>query len=169
MRIFPHAPPPLLTAMIETSSLRVISFLRDLSDADLTKFASLLNPRECKPGERILEEGVAPDAFYIVADGVVHVRRRANTREMLLARLGPGAFFGEINLFDPGVATASIYAMKLTRLGVIPYTVFRKFMEDNPVAGYKIASGLMGEMARRLRATSARLVNSIFWSDKAGT
>jgi CRP/FNR family transcriptional regulator, cyclic AMP receptor protein len=153
---------------METSSLRAISFLRDLTDDELNGFASLMTIRECKPGERILEEGVAPIAFYIVADGVVHVRRRANTREMLLARLGPGAFFGEINLFDPGVATASIYAMKHSRLGVIGYEKFRAFMEENPRAGYKIASGLMGEMARRLRATSARLVNSVFWCDKAG-
>src|SRR5437868_6596586 len=127
--------------MMDSASLRVISFLRDLSEEDLAKFTALLVARECKPGERILEEGVAPDAFYIVADGVVHVRRRANTREMLLARLGPCAFFGEINLFDPGVATASIYAMKITRLAVIPYTQFRSFMEENPKAGYKIASG----------------------------
>ncbi len=129
----------------------------------------MLTIRECKPGERIIEEGVPPIAFYVIADGVVHVRRRANTREMLLARLGAGAFFGEINLFDPGVATASIYAMKHTRLGVVEYGRFRNFMEENPRAGYKISSTLMGEMARRLRATSARLVNSIFWSDKAGT
>jgi CRP-like cAMP-binding protein len=88
---------------------------------------------------------------------------------MLLARLGSGAFFGEINLFDPGLATASIYAMKTTRLAIIPYDLFRNYMETNPTAGYKIASGLMTEMSRRLRATSARLVNSVFWSDKAGT
>jgi CRP-like cAMP-binding protein len=154
---------------MDTSSLRAISFLRELTEDELAMFASMLNLRECKPGERILEEGQPPDAFYIVADGVVHVRRRANTREMLLARLGPGAFFGEINLFDPGTATASIYAMKHTKLGIIGYEQFRNFMEENPRAGYKIASALMREMSRRLRATSARLVNSVFWSDKAGT
>src|SRR4051794_22064696 len=100
---------------MDNSSLRAISFLRELTEEELSGFASLLDLRECKPGERILEEGVAPIAFYIIADGVVHVRRRANTREMLLARLGAGAFFGEINLFDPGMATASIYAMKHTK------------------------------------------------------
>jgi CRP-like cAMP-binding protein len=154
---------------MDTSTLHAVRFLRDLTEEELGKFARLMAVKECKPGERILEEGVAPTAFYIIGDGVVHVRRRANTREMLLARLGPGAFFGEINLFDPGVATASIYAMKHTKLGVIEYDHFRAFMDENPRAGYKISSALMGEMARRLRATSARLVNSVFWSDKAGT
>jgi CRP/FNR family transcriptional regulator, cyclic AMP receptor protein len=153
---------------MDTDSLRVLTFLRDLSDDELKEFASLITMRECKPGERIIEEGIAPTEFYIVADGVVHVRRRASTREMLLARLGAGSFFGEINLFDPGLATASIYAIKATRLGVVDYDRFRAFMNDHPRAGCKIACALMREMSQRLRATSARLVNSVFWSDKAG-
>lgn len=153
---------------MDNDSLRAVTFLRELTDDELTAFASLIELQECKPGTRILEEGVAPSAFYIVADGVVHVRRRANTREMLLARLGAGSFFGEINLFDPGVATASIYAMKATRLAVIDYDRFRNFIKDHPAPGCKIACALMREMSQRLRATSARLVNSVFWSDKAG-
>jgi CRP/FNR family transcriptional regulator, cyclic AMP receptor protein len=153
---------------MDIDSLRALAFLRELTDEELSQFAALITVRECKPGERLIEEGVAPVAFYIVADGVVHVRRRANTREMLLARLGAGSFFGEINLFDPGLATASIYAIKPTRLGVIDYDRFRAFLDEHPRAGCKIACGLMREMSQRLRATSARLVNSVFWCDKAG-
>lgn len=153
---------------MDNDSLRAIVFLRDLDDDELDAFAGLIVVRECRPGERILEEGVAPNAFYIIADGVVHVRRRANAREMLLARLGVGSFFGEINLFDPGVATASIYAMKPTRLAVIEYERFRRFLDEHPRGGCKIACALMRETSQRLRATSARLVNSVFWSDKAG-
>jgi CRP/FNR family transcriptional regulator, cyclic AMP receptor protein len=146
--------------------LRGIAFLRPLSDEDLSAFGDLLKARECKAGERILEEGSAPDCFHIVCDGVVHVRRRANTREMLMSRIGAGGFFGEINLFDPGVATASIIAMKRVQLAEIGYAEFRQFMEDRPRAGYQIASGLMRELAQRLRSTSARLVNAVFWSPK---
>jgi CRP/FNR family transcriptional regulator, cyclic AMP receptor protein len=153
---------------MDNDSLRRITFLRDLTDEETSAFASLMQFRDCKPGERIIEEGVAPTEFYIIADGAVHVRRRANKREMLLARLGAGSFFGEINLFDPGTATASIYTMKATRLAVIPYETFRTFMQEHPVAGCKIACGLMREMSQRLRATSARLANSIYWSDKGG-
>jgi CRP/FNR family transcriptional regulator, cyclic AMP receptor protein len=147
--------------------LRGIAFLRPLSEEDLAAFGNLLIARECKSGERILEEGTPPDSFSIICDGVVHVRRRANSREMLMGRIGAGSFFGEINLFDPGVATASIVAMKRVQLAVISYADFRNFMEERPRAGYLIASGLMGELARRLRMTSARLVNAVFWSAKA--
>src|SRR5439155_1807160 len=130
---------------------RAIPFLRDLTDEEMELLASQLTVRECEQGERILEEGTVPTAFCIVCEGVVHVRRRANTREMLLARIGPGGFFGEINLFDPSVATASIYAKKKTRIAVISYERLRAYMDEHPRAGYKIASALLIETYRRMR------------------
>jgi CRP/FNR family cyclic AMP-dependent transcriptional regulator len=144
--------------------LRAVSILRDLTDEELGAFASLFEVREVRGNERIIEEGTPVTALYIVCDGVVHVRRLAQKREMLLSRLGAGAFFGEINLFDPGVATASIYAMKPVRLAAAEYERLRGFMAINPATGYKIVSGMMAEMARRLRQTSARLVNAVYWS-----
>lgn len=149
---------------MDLEPLRTVAFLRDLSDEELAGFASLLTERTCPARERIIEEGTPVTALYMICDGVVHVRRLAQKREMLLGRMGVGGFFGEINLFDPGVATASIDAMKTTRLVFVNYETVREFMGGNPVAGYKIVSAMMTEMARRLRQTSARLVNMAYWS-----
>jgi CRP-like cAMP-binding protein len=148
--------------------LRNVSILRKLSEEELRTFGNLLLSREIAPKERIIEEGTPVKNFSIVTDGVVHIRRLAGKRELLLGRLGPGGFFGEINLFDPGVATASIYAMKPTTLAYLDYEGFHKFMEENPTVGYKIVSAMMTEMARRLRQTSARLVNTAYWSSADG-
>src|SRR5687767_13755430 len=133
--------------------LRSVSILRELNDDELKAFSELFRVHHAPHGEKILEEGKPVNNFYIVCDGVVHVRRLAQKREILLGRLGAGMFFGEINLFDPGVATASIYAMKDARLAVAAYASMREFMGQNPATGYKIATGMMAEMARRLRAT----------------
>jgi len=146
---------------MEIESLRKISFLRDLTDDELKSFAALLETRDFEQGELILAEGTAPTAFHIIREGTVHVRRKANTRDMLLARLGPGAFFGEINLFDPGVATASIYAMKKCRMSTIPYDRFHAFMDEHTHAGYRIVSALLTEMSRRMRSTNERLANAV--------
>ncbi|MDB6156181.1 MAG: hypothetical protein JWL90_4634 [Chthoniobacteraceae bacterium] len=144
--------------------LRAVSILRLFTDDELSAFARLITMREVKAGERIIEEGTPVNALYIVCDGVVHVRRLAQKREMLLGRLGSGAFFGEINLFDPGVATASIYAMKRATLAVIGYEGLRTLMASDTALGYKLASAMMTELARRLRQTSSRLVNSAYWT-----
>jgi len=153
---------------MEYDVLRAVSILRELDDTELKAFGDLLAMREVKPKERILEEGKVVTHFHIVCDGVVHIRRMAQKREMLLGRLGPGGFFGEINLFDPGTATASIYAMKPTRMAVIDYDSFRNFMSSNSTAGYKIMCGIMKETARRLRQTNARLVSTIYWAGNEG-
>ena len=151
-------------AYMESTLLRAVSFLRALSDEELAAFANLLTPRNFAPRERIIEEGSPVHSLYLICDGVVHIRRMAQKREMLLGRLGVGGFFGEINLFDPGVATASIYAMKPTQVAFVDYESLRGYMDAHPGAGYKIVSGMMTEMARRLRQTSARLVNVAYWS-----
>lgn len=150
---------------MDTELFRSVTILRDLTDAELEAFAALLTIRTAKSGERILEEGTIVNHLYIVCEGVVHVRRMAQTREVLMGRLGVGAFFGEINLFDPGTSTASIYAMKTpTRLAQISYEELRNFMGSNPVTGYKIVSAMMTGVCQRLRQTSARLVNTIYWA-----
>jgi CRP-like cAMP-binding protein len=154
---------------MDSEPLRAVSILRDLTDAELDDFAKLLTVREAKSGERILEEGTIVNHLYIVCEGVVHVRRMAQTREVLLSRLGVGAFFGEINLFDPATATASIYAMKTpTRLAVTNYENLREFMASHPATGYKLVSAMMGGVCQRLRQTSARLVNTVYWSSAEG-
>jgi CRP-like cAMP-binding protein len=151
---------------MELDLLRMVSIFRELDDAELEAFHNCLTLRETRPKERILEEGTIVLQFYIICDGVFHIRRLASKREMLLGRLGPGGFFGEINLFDPGVATASIYSMKQGLLAVIDYEDFRKLITDNPATGYKIVCAIMKETARRLRTTNARLVNSVYWSSQ---
>ncbi len=153
---------------MDVELLRSVSILRQLSSAELEGFCALLAPKEVKARERIIEEGTPVGFFSIICEGIVHIRRLANKREMLLGRLGPGGFFGEINLFDPGMATASIYAMKPTRLAQVDYESFHQFMTANPATGYKIASAMMTEMARRLRQTSARLVNTAYWTNAEG-
>lgn len=153
---------------MEVEFLRTVSILRQLTDDELKAVAALGVVREVQAKERIIEEGTPVTHFSIVMEGIVHIRRMANKREMLLGRLGPGSFFGEINLFDPGMATASIYAMKTTKLISLEYNAIRKLMEENSAIGYKIVSAMMKEMARRLRQTSARLVNSVYWMNAEG-
>ena len=149
---------------MDAELLRTVSIFRNLGDQEIAAFCALFTISEFAPKHRIVEEGTPVNAFSIICDGLVHIRRLAQKREMLLARLGVGGFFGEVNLFDPGVATASIYAMKRTRLASVDYGTLRAFMEANPATGYKIVFAIMTETSRRLRQTSARLVNIAYWS-----
>lgn len=150
---------------MDSEILRSVSFLKNLTDDELHAFGNLLTIREVAPKEKVVIEGAPIDSFHIICSGTVHARRMAQKREVLLGRIGKGGFFGEVNLFDAGLATASVHAIDKVTLAVIDYHTLRSFMESNPAIGYKIVSALMAELSRRLRQTNDRFVNSLYWSN----
>ena|ERR1700677_1031892 len=151
---------------MDSQFLRSISFLKELTDEELQAFSELFTLKEYPAGEKIVEEGKIISSFSIVCKGTVHVRRTVQKKEMLLGRICTGGFFGEINLFDPGVATGSIYAMDKVKIATTQYQTLHSFMEANTCAGYKIVSALMCEVCRRLRLTNQRFVNSVYWASE---
>jgi len=149
---------------MQTEFLRDVSIFKDLSEGELDAMKNLWTLRAVPARERIITEGAAMHEFSVVGTGVVHVRRMSQDHEVLLARIGHGGFFGEINLFDEATATASVYAMDDVQLAVISNATFRGFMSSRPDIGYKITARLLNEVSSRLRQTNERLVHSMFWS-----
>lgn len=147
----------------EYEVLRSVRIFRDLEEPYLRTLWDLLAVREVAPREKIITEGEPVTQLCIVTDGVVHVRRLAGKREILLNRLGVGEFFGEINLFDPGTATATVVAMKPTQLAVVPHSSLLRWFETHPIAGYRVVSAFMREMSQRFRMTNSRLASSAYW------
>jgi len=147
--------------------LRSISFLSNLTDAELEALSGVFAARTAKNGERIVAEGTPITTFSIVLQGTVNVRRLAKKREVLLARIGRGGFFGEIHLFTAGDATASIDAVGDVTLAEVDSPALREFMESNPVTGYKIVSSLLVELSHRLKMTNDRFANAFYWAREA--
>jgi CRP/FNR family transcriptional regulator len=147
-----------------TEYLRDVSIFKDLSEGELDAMKNLWAFRVVPARERIVLEGEMMHEFYIVCTGIVHVRRLAQDHEVLLARIGRGGFFGEMNLFDEATATASVYAMGDVRVASTVNKTFRGFMSSRPDIGYKITARLLTEVSMRLRQTNERLVHSMFWS-----
>jgi len=149
---------------MQTEFLRAVSIFKDLTNEDLEAMKDLWDLRVVPPHQRIVTEGDEMHEFFVVGSGVVHVRRLTQDHEVLLARIGKGGFFGEINLFQEATATASVYSMDEVKLAVISNDAFRKFMGSHPEIGYKVTARLLNEVSARLRQTNERLVHSMFWS-----
>jgi len=144
--------------------LRSVSLFEDLSEAQLEALGSLFSVRDIAPREAIVMEGEPMHEFYVVCEGTVHVRRMAQNREMLLGRIATGGFFGEINLFEEGAATASIYATDAVKLAAASDAALCELMNANPEVGYKVLARLLTELSRRLRQTNERFVSAMYWS-----
>ena len=61
----------------------------------LTSTGDWLEERELKDGELVYDQGDTADCFYMVTSGLIRLVQRDVSGESLMARLGPGNFFGE--------------------------------------------------------------------------
>lgn len=95
------------TPMLVLSAVIMVVLLID----DLRKRYSLFSLEEYEPGELVFAQGDLADRLYIIQEGEVEVVRTTDGKEVLLARLGPGDYFGEIALLmAEGRRTASVRA-----------------------------------------------------------
>jgi len=84
-----------------------------LSALDAGGFADLFGAlalQVAAPGEAIIEQGGPGDAMFVVVDGEVVVSRTDGGIEVELARLAPGAFFGEMSLVSSVPRAADVKA-----------------------------------------------------------
>jgi CRP-like cAMP-binding protein len=149
---------------MDPANLRAISLFHNLSNDEIAGFAAILIPWEVGAGCQILAEGQTVTHLYLIDDGIVQMRRMAQGREMLLGRLSAGAFFGEVNLLDAGPASASMWAMKPTKMAVVDFETIRTFLDNFPGIGFKILRVVAAELAKGLRKTNERIVNVVSWN-----
>lgn len=113
----------------------------------------------------IIYAGDRPDALYYIIEGSVTVLiEDPDGREIVLAYLNPGDFFGEMGLFDEQQnRSAWVRARTRCELGEISYTRFRQLAEGDTSILFALAS----QMALRLRKTS-RKVGDLAFLDVTG-
>jgi hypothetical protein len=94
---------------------------------------------------------VQTEVFVVISGSLeVHAERPDGSR-ILRARVGPGETLGEISLFDPGPATATVSATEFSQLWRIADEDLIQFMDDNPGAGNVLLRTLAAILAQRLR------------------
>src|SRR5919198_3899060 len=86
--------------------LRKQLLFRGLGDEELAEIDALVDDIEVDPGEVLTREGHLGRESYIVVSGEAEVRVHGDT----VARLGPGAFFGEMAMIDLKPRTATVTA-----------------------------------------------------------
>lgn len=92
--------------------LREVPVLADLSDAEISKIADVVDPLPFSDGEVIIRQGDYGDKFYILAEGSASVKqKKGEAAELELCRLKKGNYFGEIALLTdrPRAATVEAY------------------------------------------------------------
>lgn len=133
-------------------TLPTFSWIGQLKDDDRDLLSSYGEFFPGHPGNIIIEEGAQQTEVFVVISGALQVQaKQEDGTETLLARVGPGETLGEISLFDPGPAAATVVAVEFSQLWRIADADLLQFMTDNPGAGNVLLRTLASILAQRLR------------------
>ena len=84
-----------------------------------------------KDGEAIVNQGEWEDCMYVIQSGKVMIVQSRNGKEVKVAELGEGDFFGEMALFEQKARMATVRSIGETRvLTVDKKTLLHKIQED---------------------------------------
>lgn len=145
---------------ISPSELPAIGFLADLSSEQrsfLACFGRFLRPHL---GDTLITEGEPQDSLYVILDGKLHIVSSASDRPLLLAALEPGDSIGEINLFDPGTASASAIVRSQSLVWSLSRSELDAFLAADPAIGNAVLRGLLGQLSKRIRNMNAKLATA---------
>src|SRR5438552_1713853 len=109
----------------------------------LAKLAELAAPVDFPPGHVIARQGEIGTGFFVIVSGGVRVVRDG----AIVARLGPGEFFGELSVLDGMPRNATVAAEVQTSCLALASWDFEKVLLEEPALTLAILRGV----ATRLR------------------
>jgi CRP-like cAMP-binding protein len=155
------------------SSVPKTPLFSDLSSEAFVELVERCPLRHFAAGERILQQDAPGEAFYVICEGQVAVRREESGEILQLARLSEGDFFGEMALLSGAPRVASVDAIvdgtlvleistalltELTRRHPGVATALKKFCRQRLVSNLMATSTLFRPLSR----TDRRLLASGF-------
>jgi CRP-like cAMP-binding protein len=134
--------------------LRMLEVFRAFSAAEIETLASRMTWRALPAGHLLFREGDVGNEMYFVLSGRLVISKSvARNVDKVLTRMGPGDFFGEMNLFGGLQRSATVQAETETELLVLDRDTLTAVVEHNPHAGLAFFTALVREFSQRLSAT----------------
>ena len=136
------------------SLLKRIPLFSSLDNTALEELAAYLKKEKYPSHHTIFLMDEKSDRLYIVVNGKVRISFTDEAdKEITLAVLGRGAFFGELSLIDQGPHSATAFSLAETELLTLDRASFYVFLNKHPQLGYS----LLEVLAARLRSNTARI------------
>jgi CRP/FNR family transcriptional regulator, cyclic AMP receptor protein len=145
------------------SAPRSESLLAELPEELSQSLFAKARPLSLKADQTLFVAGDEGDGCYRVDEGLLKASIAAPAGgERILAILGPGSVVGELSMIDRGPRSASVTALRDSKLSFVGRTAFEAFGQSRPDLYRHVATLL----ARRLRDTDDALVATNFLSVK---
>src|SRR5947208_92124 len=134
--------------------LRSVPLFAALDDAAVEELCAYLHPVELKAGSSLFRVGDSGDAMYLIESGRVRITvTDADGREVILASLGHGDFFGEMAMLGGHGRSADATVTEDSRLAVLTRENFLTFVSSDA----RIVLEMLSAITNRLRRTDELL------------
>jgi len=121
----------------------VASSLSLLSHNQMMAVTRQIERAEYNPSETIIHQGEHVQSFFMIEEGAVDIVLHGPApKEVTIARLGKGEFFGEIELMKGGRSIATVRAANSGRvcLAALPRDRFMELLKESPLTEEALAS-----------------------------
>ena len=115
--------------------------------------AAELYGRDFPAGAVIFDEGDPGSRLYVIQSGQVRIVKRNGPRQVTLARLGAGEFFGEMALLDHQPRSASAVIDEPARLLELDEAAFERMVTERG----EVALRILRRLSRRLREANRQI------------
>src|SRR6185503_2461543 len=142
------------SAEMTLEALRSVPLFASLDDNAAKELRSLLTLKVVSAGTQLFHAGESGDAMYLIESGRVRISiTDEDSKEVTLAELAQGDFFGEMALIDGRQRSADAQVYEEARLAVLSRAEFIAFVRSNP----DVALEMLAALTDRLRRTDELL------------
>ncbi len=142
------------TPTVSPLLLRNVPLFSLLPDAQLLLLASMLLRKPYPKNSTVVVAGDPADALYVVISGRLKVMMSDKEgREVILAILNQGDFFGEMGLIDQAPRSATVVTIESCELLTITQTDFTRCLQKN----FDLTMNVIRGLVKRLREADKKI------------
>jgi CRP/FNR family transcriptional regulator, cyclic AMP receptor protein len=146
-----------MSTEFSTPELPAKGIIEPLGDEDRLLLSSYGEFRPVHERQVLIEEGHQQNSLYFVISGALHATTMRGGRQVLLGKISVGETIGEINIFHPGLASATVTAVEFSQVWRIDRGSLEDFMNVSPLPAAHLLIGISSTLSRRLRDTNEKV------------
>ena len=153
MESYPNLPNlAIFMSAVTLSRTGILAYMDDEARQGLSSYGYVV---ATVPGEILIREGEVNTHLYIVLNGVFNITTELQGKEVHLDTVGPGDCLGEVAIFNPDRASATVRSLEAGQLWAIDVESLQRFLTDWPEYGCAAILGINVILTRRLRHATA--------------
>jgi CRP-like cAMP-binding protein len=130
----------------------ILAFMDDPAREQFGSYGSVISTAA---GEVLMREGEVNTKLYVVLAGAFQISSAARGHDVLLDTVGVGDCLGEVAIFNPDRASATVKGLQDGRLWTIDAPALQDFLYEWPAYGCAALLGIDIILSRRLKRANS--------------